>query len=222
LFVDSPMPLNEGLMDRVKVLLPDCFLNPVFPEDPAECPAVVGGNVETSQRIVDALIWALGLLAAGQGTMNNLLFGNDRFGYYETIGGGAGAGAGWDGGSGIHVHMTNTAITDPEILEQRFPVECREFSLRHGSGGSGRYRGGDGLVREIRFNEAVTVSILSQNRAKGARGSAGGGDGLPGRQWRRQRNGELLPLEGIARVDLLPGQSIRIETPGGGGWGRSA
>jgi 5-oxoprolinase (ATP-hydrolysing) len=220
LLVGTSMPLNEGLLDKVEIRLPKCFLNPPFPEDPACCPAVVGGNVETSQRIVDALIRALGLMAASQGTMNNFLFGNERFGYYETIGGGSGAGEGFPGASGVHVHMTNTAITDPEILEQRFPVECREFSLRSGSAGAGKFPGGDGLIREIRFKDAVTVSLLTQNRVRGAQGLNGGGNGQPGRQWHVLKDGELRSLEGICQVKVQPGEGIRIETPGGGGWGK--
>jgi 5-oxoprolinase (ATP-hydrolysing) len=219
LLVDTPMPLNEGLLDAVEIRLPECFLNPGFDADPARCPAVVGGNVETSQRVVEALLRALGLMAASQGTMNNLLFGNARFGYYETIGGGAGAGDGFDGASGVHVHMTNTAITDPEILEQRFPVICREFSLRSGSGGAGRFRGGDGLVRELAFREPVTLSLLSQGRVHPPRGMAGGQDGAPGRQWRVGADGSRAPLPGICRLELEAGEGIRIETPGGGGWG---
>jgi 5-oxoprolinase (ATP-hydrolysing) len=219
ILVETPLPLNEGLLDRVRINLPRCFLNPDFPDDPSACPAVVGGNVETSQRIVDALLRALGLMAAGQGTMNNLLFGNDRFGYYETIGGGAGASDGSPGASGVHVHMTNTAITDPEILEQRFPVVCREFSLRLGSGGGGRFRGGDGLVREIQFLEPVSVSILSQNRQRGAKGLAGGGDGQPGQQWLVRTDGTREPISGHVQAELKAGEAIRIETPGGGGWG---
>jgi len=219
LFVDAPMPLNEGLLDKVEIRLPQCFLNPLFPDDPRQCPAVVGGNVETSQRVVDALIRALGMMAAGQGTMNNFLFGNDDFGYYETIGGGAGAGPDFPGASGVHVHMTNTAITDPEILEQRFPVECREFSLRKDSGGRGRFPGGDGLIREMCFRQPVTVSLLSQNRKRGARGMQGGCEGMPGRQWKVSRNGELQPLDGITSTELNAGEGIRIETPGGGAWG---
>lgn len=220
LLLDKPMPLNEGLLEDVKIRLPDCFLNPDFPEDPDRCPAVVGGNVETSQRVVDALIRAFGLMAAGQGTMNNFLFGNERFGYYETIGGGSGAGDSFDGASGVHVHMTNTAITDPEILEQRFPVKCREFSLRKNSGGAGLQVGGDGLVREVEFLEPVTVSLLTQNRLKGARGAAGGLDGKPGCQWVVRSNQDPEPINGIAQVELQAGEAIRIETPGGGGWGK--
>jgi 5-oxoprolinase (ATP-hydrolysing) len=214
LLVDKPMPLNEGLLENVQIRLPDCFLNPTFTDDPGSCPAVVGGNVETSQRVVDVLIRAFRLMAAGQGTMNNFLFGNQRFGYYETIGGGSGAGESFDGASGVHVHMTNTAITDPEILEQRFPVRCREFSLRKDSGGAGLQMGGDGLVREVEFLEPVTVSLLTQNRHKGARGAAGGMDGKPGSQWVLRSNQDPEPINGIAQVEIQAGEAIRIETPG--------
>ncbi|MEX0324367.1 MAG: hydantoinase B/oxoprolinase family protein [Puniceicoccaceae bacterium] len=221
LFVDTPMPLNEGLLDRVRIVLPECFLNPTFPEDISMCPAVVGGNVETSQRVVDLLIRALDLMAAGQGTMNNFLFGNKSFGYYETIGGGAGAGPGFSGASGTHVHMTNTAITDPEILEQRFSVRCREFSLRTGSGGKGEHDGGDGLVREIEFVEPVEVSLLSQNRKQGPRGMFGGANGTPGCQWHIMQDGTRIELEGISQVHMGAGDAIRVETPGGGGFGHA-
>jgi 5-oxoprolinase (ATP-hydrolysing) len=221
LFVDTPMPLNEGLLDKVNIRLPRCFLNPEFPGDVTRCPAVVGGNVETSQRVVDVLIHAMQLMAAGQGTMNNFLFGNESFGYYETVGGGAGAGDGFNGASGTHVHMTNTAITDPEILEQRYPVICREFSLRKNSGGDGAFKGGNGLVREIQFLAPVDVSLLSQNRRSGPRGLSGGGDGLPGRQWLIYGDGSTVLIDGISQHRLKEGEGIRIETPGGGGWGES-
>ncbi len=229
LFVDRPMPLNEGLLENVDLILPRCFLNPCFPPDPERCPAVVGGNVETSQALVEALIKALGFLAASQGTMNNLLFGNARFGYYETIGGGAGAGSsgpsangetGFAGASGVHVHMTNTAITDPEILEERFPVECRAFSLRRGSGGKGAFPGGDGLCRELRFREPVTLSFLGQHRQSGPPGARGGGAGEPGCQWIVRADGRRDALGGQVRLDLEAGEGIRIETPGGGAWGQ--
>lgn len=219
LLTKKPMPLNEGLVDKVHIRLPACFLNPDFPLDLSKCPAVVGGNVETSQRIVDALIRAFGIMAAGQGSMNNFLFGNERFGYYETIGGGSGAGPGFEGASGVHVHMTNTAITDPEVLEQRFPVRCREFSLRKQSGGCGQHRGGDGLVREVLFLEPVTASLLCQNRTRGPRGLQGGMDGCPGKQWKILVDGTRIALPGTVCVELSAGEGIRIETPGGGGWG---
>jgi 5-oxoprolinase (ATP-hydrolysing) len=220
LWTRTEMPLNEGLLREVDVILPRCFLNPDFPDDPAACPAVVGGNVETSQRLVDALIRLLGIQAGSQGTMNNFLFGNEHFGYYETIGGGSGAGPDHDGTGGLHTHMTNTAITDPEILEQRYPVRLRRFSLRPGSGGTGARRGGDGLIREVEFLAPLRVSLLTQHRLQGPLGLDGGGDGTPGRQILTRTGGqppETLPS--IAAFDALPGDILRIETPGGGGWG---
>lgn len=214
LWTRSRVPLNEGILRSVVIRLPECFLNPTFSGDPAECPAVVGGNVESSQRLVDTLVKALGIQACSQGTMNNFLFGDDTFGYYETICGGSGAGEGYDGASGIHTHMTNTAITDPEILEQRYPVRLRRFTLRPGSGGEGRWRGGDGVVREVEFLRRLSVSLLAQHRVVAPYGCAGGGDGEVGAQF---LNGS--PVEGIAHLAVEPGDVLRIETPGGGGWG---
>ena len=212
LWVATDVPLNEGLLDQVEIITEEGILNPPLVRDPRECPAVVGGNVETSQRLVDVLLMALGLQSNGQGTMNNFLFGNKRFGFYETIGGGAGAGPGWSGRSGCHVHMSNTAITDVEILEERFPVRVREFGIRRGSGGSGVWQGGDGLIREVEFLEEMTVSLLTQRREQGPRPN-----GKPGRNqlW---RDGEWQELKGVARVEVQAGERIRIETPGGGGW----
>jgi 5-oxoprolinase (ATP-hydrolysing) len=207
--VDEDIPLNAGCLDPVDVSLPRGSL--LWPDAEA---AVCGGNVETSQRIVDVLLGALGRLAACQGTMNNLTFGNERFGYYETIGGGAGAGPGFDGASGVHTHMTNTRITDPEVLEARFPVRLRCFGIRRGSGGVGRWCGGDGLVREIEFLEPMRVSILSQRRTRAPFGLAGGAAGLPGRC---SHDGRELP--GACSLDVGAGEAVRIETPGGGGYG---
>ncbi|MEX2580551.1 MAG: hydantoinase B/oxoprolinase family protein [Verrucomicrobiales bacterium] len=214
LWTQSRVPLNEGLLAAIDIVLPVCFLNPLFDDDPARCPAVVGGNVETSQRLVDTLLRALKAQACSQGTMNNFLFGDDSFGYYETIGGGAGAGDGHDGASGLHTHMTNTAITDPEILEQRYPVRLRRFALRPGSGGKGRWTGGNGIVREVEFLRPLHVSLLTQHRAAGPYGLAGGRDGAPGKQ---TLNGKILP--GIAAFSVDPGDRLVIETPGGGGYG---
>lgn len=216
LWTQSPVPLNEGVMRAVHLDLPPGFLNPPFDEDPAKCPAVVGGNVETSQRVVDTLLKALGLQACSQGTMNNFLFGDGRFGYYETIGGGAGAGPGYEGASGLHTHMTNTAITDPEILEQRYPVRLHRFALRRGSGGAGRWRGGDGLIREVEFLQALQVSLLTQHRVHPPYGLAGGEPGASGRQC---LNGRELP--GSTAFHAQPGDRLLLETPGGGGWGSS-
>jgi 5-oxoprolinase (ATP-hydrolysing) len=151
--------------------------------------------------------------------MNNLAFGDARFGYYETIGGGAGAGPGFDGASGVHVHMTNTRITDPEVLEARAPVIVRRFALRRGSGGAGRFHGGDGLVRELEFTAPVTASLLSERRATAPFGLAGGAPGARGRNLCLRADGRIEELPGRARVSLAPGDRLRIETPGGGGWG---
>jgi 5-oxoprolinase (ATP-hydrolysing) len=214
LWSQTPVPLNEGMMSLVQLDLPPSFLNPVFDSDASLCPAVVGGNVETSQRVVDTLLRALGLQACSQGTMNNFLFGDESFGYYETICGGSGAGPGYDGTPGIHTHMTNTAITDPEILEQRYPVRLHRFSLRAGSGGKGRWHGGDGIVREVEFLKPLEVSLLTQHRVVPPYGLAGGGDGMRGRQ---TLNGAELP--GITAFSAQPGDRLVIETPGGGGWG---
>jgi 5-oxoprolinase (ATP-hydrolysing) len=207
--VGEDIPLNSGCLDPVDVLVPRGSLL-----DPAPGAAVCGGNVETSQRVVDVLLAAMGKLAACQGTMNNLTFGNERFGYYETLGGGAGAGRGFDGASGVHTHMTNTRITDPEVLESRHPVRLREFSLRRGSGGAGRWRGGDGLVRELEFLEPMQVSILSERRLRAPFGLDGG---APGQRGRNLYQGRELP--GRCSFDAEAGGVLRIETPGGGGFG---
>jgi 5-oxoprolinase (ATP-hydrolysing) len=214
LWTQSPVPLNEGLMRAVSIDLPEGFLNPPFDDDPMRCPAVVGGNVETSQRVVDTLLKALGVQACSQGTMNNFLFGDGSFGYYETICGGSGAGPGYDGTSGLHTHMTNTAITDPEILEHRYPVRLHRFALRRGSGGRGRWPGGDGIIREIEFLRPLQVSLLTQHRVVAPYGYEGGEPGQCGRQ---TLNAEELP--GITAFTANAGDRLVIETPGGGGWG---
>lgn len=213
-------PLNEGLLRQVKVVLPpNSFLHPHFEEEAERCPAVVGGNTEVSQRLTDTLLKAFGLAAASQGTMNNFLLGNAHFGYYETLGGGSGAGPGFHGRSGVHQHMTNTRITDPEELERRYPVRLRRFSLRKGSGGQGQYQGGDGLVREVEALQPLEVTLLTQRRREGPYGWAGGQAGRPGRQYILRANGTKEELPGIAAVNLQPGDSVVIETPGGGAWG---
>ncbi len=219
--VDSDIPLNAGVLEPLEIILPECFLNPAAVPDPAECAAVSAGNVETSQRIVDVIFGALGLVAASQGTMNNLLFGNEDFGYYETIAGGAGAGAGFRGADGVHTHMTNTRITDPEVLERRYPVRLHRFCLRRGSGGAGENRGGEGILRELEFLEQVEVSILSQRRLKGPYGQAGGEAGRPGRNLlSRQGEAGWEELPAVATFSTKAGDRLRIETPGGGGWGK--
>lgn len=220
LLIGEPLPLNEGLLRAVELRIPPGLLNPRFPPDPAAAPAVVGGNVETSQRLVDTLLKALGLAACSQGTMNNVLFGDERFGYYETVCGGAGAGPGWHGASAVHTHMTNTRITDPEVLEHRYPVRVERFGIRRGSGGAGRWRGGDGAVRELRFLEPVQLSVLSQHRVERPYGMDGGAPGAPGRQRVIRASGEVLELGPIDGCEVGPGDRLRLETPGGGGWGR--
>jgi len=212
--VAERIPLNGGCLAPVEIVVPAGSLL-----DPPPGAAVVGGNVETSQRVVDVLLAALGRAAASQGTMNNLAFGDERFGYYETIGGGAGAGPGFAGASGVHVHMTNTRITDPEVLESRAPVIVRRFALRGGSGGAGRWRGGDGLVRELEFTAPVTASILSERRVRAPFGLAGGGPGARGKNLCLRADGSVEELPGRATVALARGDRLRIETPGGGGWG---
>jgi len=218
-WLNEPMPLNEGLLRPVTIELPVGLLNPPFPEDPAQCPPVVAGNVETSQRLVDTLLLAFEVAACSQGTMNNLIFGNERISFYETIAGGAGAGDGFAGESGVHIHMTNTGITDPEILEYRFPVKLKEFSLRQGSGGEGQYRGGDGVVRELEFTEPVTLSLLTQHRVEVPYGLKGGQPGKPGEQWLIREGDAALKLKPADHLDLQTGDRLRILTPGGGGWG---
>jgi 5-oxoprolinase (ATP-hydrolysing) len=207
--VGAPIPLNSGCLRSVTLVIPPGSLLA-----PDATRAVAGGNVETSQRVVDVLLGALGKAAASQGTMNNLTFGNDRFGYYETIAGGAGATAIGPGASGVHTHMTNTRITDPEVLEARFPVRLRRFSLRPGSGGAGRHRGGDGVIREIELLEPMRVSILSERRTRRPFGLAGGAPGAAGRNLHNGRD-----VGGKASFAAAAGDVICIETPGGGGFG---
>ncbi len=219
LLLDDDLPLNEGLLHPVEITLPECLLNPSFGDDPESCPPVVGGNVETSQRLADVLIKALELQAGSQGTMNNFLFGDATFGYYETVCGGAGAGPGYAGASALHTHMTNTAITDPEVLEWRYPVRLRRFSVRRGSGGEGRYRGGDGVVREFELLAPLTVSILAEHRRERPFGLAGGAPGATGEQSWTAPDGTVHPLPARFSGELPKGAKVRLETPGGGGYG---
>jgi 5-oxoprolinase (ATP-hydrolysing) len=219
LLVDEEMPLNEGLLEPVRVILPECLLNPDFGGDDSSAPAVFGGNVEVSQRLVDTLLLAFEAAACSQGTMNNFVMGDATRSYYETIGGGTGAGDGFPGTSGVHVHMSNTAITDPEILEWRFPVRLHRFALRAGSGGTGQWNGGDGLVREIEFLEPQTVSLLGQHRTEGPFGLAGGSMGKCGRQTVIRSDGAVEEQKFAAQLVMQSGDRLVIETPGGGGYG---
>jgi len=218
--INEDIPLNAGVLKPVKILIPRCLLNPSDHENPQQCPAIVGGNVETSQRIVDVLIGALSLAAGSQGTMNNLLFGDDNFGYYETICGGAGATADAAGASAVHTHMTNTRITDPEVLERRYPVRLNEFSIRRGSGGVGKHAGGDGVIRHITFLAPLTVSLLSNRRGEFTpTGMAGGGNGKAGANLLRRADGSEQRLAGCEQCSVAAGDQITIKTPGGGAWG---
>ncbi len=212
--VDDDIPLNSGCLDPIEIIIPEgLMLSPQYPG------AVVAGNVETSQTIVDALYVALGVMAASQGTMNNFTFGNAGHQYYETICGGGGAGADFDGADAVHTHMTNSRLTDPEVLEQRFPVLIEEFSIRRRSGGDGRHRGGDGVTRRIRFRESMTAAILSGRRSVPPRGIEGGEDGATGRTCIERADGGAEELGSSDTVDVQPGDCISIETPGGGGYG---
>ncbi len=213
--VEKDIPLNHGCLLPITLKIPQNSLL-----DPSPEAAVVGGNVLTSQRVVDVILKAFGVAAASQGCMNNFTFGNSRFGYYETIGGGAGAGPNWHGQSGVHTHMTNTRITDPEIMERRYPVLVREFSLRRGSGGAGKYRGGNGLVRELEFLQPLDVAILSERRVFAPYGLQGGRPGKRGKNIFIRNNNQQLNLGGKNRIRARAGDRIRILTPGGGGFGR--
>ncbi|MDE2181388.1 MAG: hydantoinase B/oxoprolinase family protein [Alphaproteobacteria bacterium] len=214
--VDDDIPLNEGCLKPLKIVVPpESFLSP----RPGR--AVVAGNTEVGQAVCNALFGALGACASSQATMNNFLFGNAEHQYYETICGGAGAGPNFAGASAVHTQMTNTRITDPEILELRYPVRLECFAVRRGSGGSGKQRGGDGAVRKLRFREPVTASLVSSRRKVAPFGLAGGGNGATGHQWVERADGCVETLSGVAQVDLDAGDAIVIETPGGGAFGRS-
>lgn len=251
LLIDEDVPLNHGILRPIELILPECLLNPKpggMPSLAPTCsreagnieregghvgasrehatleatPAVAGGNVETSQRVVDVLLGALGLAGASQGTMNNLLFGDTTFGYYETICGGSGATADGPGASAVQVHMTNTRLTDPEILERRFPVRVRKFAIRRGSGGVGRNRGGDGTVRELEFLRPLTVSLITQRRGPHPPyGAAGGEPGALGRNRLVRRDGTTVDLPGIIQLTVAAGDVLILETPGGGGYGET-
>jgi len=227
--VDADIPLNAGCLKPLRIIVPPgSMLDPVFPA------AVAAGNVETSQAITAALFGALGVVAASQGTMNNLTFGDARYQYYETICGGAGAGPAWDGCSAVHTHMTNSRLTDPEVLEWRYPVRVDEFAVRRGSGadawrgdsgaqlgsgGAGAHRGGDGVVRRLRFLEALTAAIVSSSRRVAPYGLAGGLPGALGRNAIKRADGTVEELPGVAQAAMKPGDVLIVETPGGGGYG---
>jgi 5-oxoprolinase (ATP-hydrolysing) len=240
--INEDIPLNSGVLAPVKIILPECLLNPPEHDDPAQCAAIVGGNVETSQRVVDVLLGALGVAAASQGTMNNLTFGDDTFGYYETICGGSGATRNADGADAVHTHMTNTRLTDPEVIERRYPVRVHEFSIRRGSGGrirekvgdgksttpslrmggSGQapleHRGGDGVIRRLEFLRPLRVSILSERRDQYAPfGMNGGSPGALGQNTLERAGSQTIEdLGGKVQITVAPGDVLTIATPGGG------
>jgi 5-oxoprolinase (ATP-hydrolysing) len=215
--VDDEIPLNAGCLKPLEVLIPErSMLNPRYPA------AVVAGNVETSQCATDALYGALGVLAASQGTMNNFTFGNERYQYYETIAGGSGAGPGFDGTDVVQTHMTNSRLTDPEVLEWRFPVLLESFAIRRGSGGAGRHRGGHGAVRRVRFLEPMTAAILSNHRRVPPHGMAGGKPGALGHNYVLRADGSRVELGPTERIEMGAGDVFVVETPGGGGYGYGA
>lgn len=212
--VDSDIPMNAGCLRPLRIILPKaCLLSPEFPA------AVAAGNVETSQAVTNALFGALGSLAAAQGTMNNLNFGNERHQYYETICSGAPAGPGFHGADAVQTHMTNTRLTDPEVLELRYPVVLEDFHIRTDSGGRGHWHAGAGVSRTIRFLEPMTATILSGHRRVPPFGLAGGLPGQVGRNWVRRVDGTAEQLAGCATVTLAPGDAVTVETPTGGGYG---
>jgi 5-oxoprolinase (ATP-hydrolysing) len=212
--VGTDIPLNDGCLKPIELRIPPgTFLSP------RPGAAVVAGNTEVSQAVCNALFGALGAVACAQATMNNFLFGDARHQYYETICGGTGAGPGFDGASAVQTHMTNTRMTDPEVLELRYPVVLEEFAIRRGSGGAGRWRGGEGSRRRLRFRAPMTAVIVASRRTVAPFGLAGGADGAPGRQWLDRPDGSRTTLGGVAQIEVAPGDAITIETPGGGGYG---
>ena len=213
--IDDVIPMNDGCLRPITLIVPDrSMLSPAFPA------AVVAGNVETSQVVTDALFAATGRLAPSQGTMNNFTFGNAAYQYYETICGGSGAGPDHDGTDAVQTHMTNSRLTDPEILEVRLPVRLDRFAIRRGSGGEGAHHGGDGVVREITFLEPMRAYILANRRKVAPRGIAGGGDAAAGRNWVERADGSVEMLTATASAEMGTGDRFVIETPGGGGFER--
>jgi 5-oxoprolinase (ATP-hydrolysing) len=220
--VESDIPMNAGCLRPIRIVIPQgSMLSPRYPA------AVVAGNVETSQHVVDCLFGALGAMASAQGTMNNLTFGNARHQYYETICSGAPAGifndgTGFDGADAVHTHMTNSRLTDPEILEFRFPVLLEDFHIRRGSGGRGKWSAGDGTTRTIRFLEEMDCAILSSHRKVRPHGLKGGAPGEPGMTRVRRRDGTIETLEGCDQTVVKAGDAVIVTTPTGGGYGKSS
>jgi len=212
--VEEDIPMNQGCLKPLNIIIPeDSMLNPQYPA------AVVAGNVETSQWITNALYGALGVVGAAQGTMNNFTFGDEQYQYYETISGGTGAGPDFDGASAVQSHMTNSRLTDPEVLEWRFPVRVDSFNIREGSGGKGKHRGGDGVIRRIEFLQSMNAAILSSHRSTQPFGAAGGQNGQAGKNYVERHNGQVEELKATDQTQMEAGDIIVIETPGGGGYG---
>ncbi|MBR71503.1 MAG: 5-oxoprolinase [Rhodospirillaceae bacterium] len=215
--INDIIPMNEGCLKPIKIIIPEgCMLNPQFPA------AVVAGNVETSSHITDAIYGALGLLAASQGTMNNFTFGNEITQYYETVCGGSGAGPDFKGIDAVQTHMTNSRLTDPEILEWRFPVRVESFQIRRGSGGSGRFKGGDGTIRRIRFLQPMLAAILAGHRVVAPFGLEGGNSGSVGKSYVERCDGSIVELDGADQIEMSAGDIFTILTPGGGGFGQKS
>jgi 5-oxoprolinase (ATP-hydrolysing) len=210
--VDDDIPLNEGCLKPLEIIAPAGSM--IHAQYPA---AVIAGNTEVSQSITDTLYGALGVIAGSQGTVNNFVYGNDEYQNYETICGGTGAGPGFDGASAVHCHMTNTLMTDPEVLEWRYPVRLEEFRIRPGSGGKGRHSGGDGIVRRLRFLEPMTTTVLTSHRITKPFGVDGGEPGAPGRNAVERADGRIDELQGNDETEMTPGDIFLMETPGGGG-----
>jgi 5-oxoprolinase (ATP-hydrolysing) len=212
--VGADIPMNEGCMKPLDIRVPKgTMINPDYPA------AVISGNTEVSQSIADTLYGALGVIAGSQGTMNNFVYGNETYQNYETICGGAGAGNGFNGASAVHSHMTNTRMTDPEVLETRFPVRVEEFCIRKGSGGGGRFTGGEGITRKLRFLEPMTATVLSSHRITVPAGAAGGQPGSPGLNLVERSDGSVEPLAGNDKAEMASGDMFIMHTPGGGGFG---
>ncbi|NQY82710.1 MAG: hydantoinase B/oxoprolinase family protein, partial [Alphaproteobacteria bacterium] len=212
--VPHDIPMNEGCLKPLNLIIPEgSMINPRYPA------AVIAGNTEVSQAITETLYAALGVLAGSQGTMNNCVYGNSRYQNYDTVCGGAGAGPDFDGASAVHTHMTNTRLTDPEVLENRFPMRVQEFSIRRGSGGAGKHRGGDGVVRRLEFLESMTVTMLTSHRKTRPFAVAGGEEGLPGENSIQRADGSVVALQGNDSIKVAPGDVFVLKTPGGGGYG---
>ena len=219
--IDEDIPLNSGILAPVEIIIPEGMLNPPSDSDPTKRAAIAAGNVELSQRIVDVFFGALDVVAASQGTMNNFVFGDETFGYYETICGGTGAGRNFDGTSAVHSHMTNTRITDVEVMERRYPIIVRKFQIRKNSRGEGKYSGGNGVIREIEFLKPFEVSLITQRRLKSPFGLEGGMNAKPGANILiRKGKNKKEALQPLAQIKVKEGDRLRIYTPGGGGYGK--